>query len=73
MLDHLTPLARHLALLLLAAVLTWAAVDLVPWLDTQHWPAAPLVSVLVTAVLAWATPLTRQYGVGAPPQSRPVA
>ena len=33
MLDRLGPQLRHLLLMLLAAVLTWASTDLVPWLS----------------------------------------
>ena len=49
---------------LIAAALSWAGTDLIPWLQDQPgWGA--LAGALATALLGWATPLTRQYGVGA--------
>ena len=68
MLDKLTPALRHLALLLLAAALTaltsWVQSDLGGVLaDTA---LAPFAGAVVTVLLAVLTPLTRQYGVGAP-------
>lgn len=65
MLDRLSPQLRHLLLMLLAAVLTWASTDLVPWLS-GHDGWGPIVGTLTGAVLAYVLPLTRQYGVGAP-------
>lgn len=63
MLDKLPAWARHLALVVLAAVLTWAGTDLVPALQGQPGLAG-VAAVLITMLLAWLTPLTRQYGVG---------
>lgn len=74
MLDHLPPSARHLLLAVLGAFLGVLLKDVV----TAHtvlglnWPAE-LVKATDTAGAAgaaaitalWATPLTRQYGVGA--------
>lgn len=75
MLDKLPPWARHLALLLLAAVFTWLGERVVPLLaDLQGIGAlvAPLVAAVVAVLLAAITPLTRQYGVGSPPPNRTV-
>jgi len=63
MLDRYAPLVRHLALLILMAVLTWAGTELVPSLQDQGGAAA-IIAALLTAALAYFTPLTRQYGVG---------
>jgi hypothetical protein len=67
MLDRLAPLLRHLALLVLGAVLT----ALVQWLGTDATTllaqlpyAAPFAGAIVTVLLAILTPLTRQYGAG---------
>jgi hypothetical protein len=65
MLDRLPPLVRHLTLLLLATALTWAGTDLVPYLEGRGGLAA-LAAALITAAVAWVSPLTRQYGVGKP-------
>ena len=61
MLDRLSPQLRHLALMLLAAGLTWAGTDLVPWLSA-HDGWGPVVGTLVGGALAWLLPITRQYG-----------
>ena len=63
MLDKLSPEARHLALLLIAALLAWATAT-IPALG-WHPALASLAGAFITAGIAWATPLTRQYGVGA--------
>ena len=65
MLDRLSPQLRHLALMLLAAALTWAGTDLVPWLSA-HDGWGPIVGTLAGGIVAWTLPLTRQYGWGAP-------
>ena len=62
MLDKLPPEYRHLTLIIIVVVLTWCA-DLIPQVDI-HPLVAPLAGALVTALLAYFTPLTRQYGVG---------
>ena len=62
MLDKLSPEARHLMLLLIGAAIAWASTELPTKLDPL---AASLLGALTTAALAWLTPLTRQYGVGA--------
>jgi hypothetical protein len=63
MLDKLSPEARHLMLLLIGAVIAWASTEL----PTQLNPlAASLLGAITTAALAWLTPITRQYGIGAP-------
>lgn len=62
MLDKLSPEARHLMLLLIGAGIAWASTELPMHLDPL---AASLLGALTTAALAWLTPLTRQYGIGA--------
>jgi hypothetical protein len=63
MLDKLPAFARHFALLVLAAALTVAGAEVVPALQDQGGVAA-VVGALLTALIAYLTPLTRQYGVG---------
>ena len=62
MLDKLSPEARHLMLLLIGAAIAWASTELPTKLDPL---GASLLGALTTAALAWLTPLTRQYGIGA--------
>ena len=62
MLDKLHPETRHIVLILIVVALTWAAAS-IPALNLDPlW--APLAGGVVTALLAYFTPLTRQYGVG---------
>jgi hypothetical protein len=63
MLDRLSPEARHLALILITAAAGYG-LTFIPTLDV-HPALVGLGAVLITAVLAWATPLTKQYGAGA--------
>jgi hypothetical protein len=63
MLDSLPPLLRHLILVLIASLLTWAGADLVPYLKDMGGVAA-IAGALLTTLVAILTPLTRQYGVG---------
>lgn len=62
MLDNLSPAMRHLALLALAAVLSFLATNI----DLLGMPGGvrAVAGPLLTAALAALTPLTRQYGVG---------
>mgnify|MGYP000031032836 CR=1 FL=1 len=68
MLDKLSPFLRHLALLVIMAVLT----AVVSWIQTDlsgvlaETALAPVAGVIVTVLLAVLTPLVRQYGVGRP-------
>ena len=62
MLDKLPAEYRHLALILIVVVLTWCA-DAIPQVEI-HPLVAPLLGAVVTALLAYFTPLTRQYGRG---------
>ena len=64
MLDKLKPLARHLAILLLGAVLTWVTTEVVPSLQDQGGAAA-LIGAAITVAALYFTPLTSQYGIGA--------
>jgi hypothetical protein len=63
MLDKLSPEARHLMLLLIGAVIAWASTELPMHLDPLP---ASLLGAFTTVALAWLTPLTKQYGIGAP-------
>lgn len=63
MLDKLPPEARHLILMLLVPLLAYLASDVVPALDV-HPLIAGLVGVVLAQLIAYFTPLTRQYGVG---------
>lgn len=63
MLDKLTPEMRHLALMLIVAVTGYVLAEVIPAVDASPLTIG-LAGVLCTAVLAWATPLTRQYGIG---------
>ena len=63
MLDKLSPEARHLVLLLIGGLIAWASTELPTRLEPLP---ASLVGAFTTILLAWLTPLTRQYGVGAP-------
>ena len=62
MLDKLSAEQRHLALLLIAAALAWLSAN-IPNFDIDPLGAS-LIGALVTAAIAYVTPLTRQYGVG---------
>lgn len=62
MLDKLNPELRHLILMLLVPVLGYLSATVVPSLDDPMW--AGLAGVALTALIAYFTPLTRQYGVG---------
>lgn len=63
MLDKLSPEARHLVLLLIGGLIAWASTELPTRLEPLP---ASLVGAFTTVALAWLTPLTRQYGLGAP-------
>ena len=69
MLDRLAPEWRHLILMLAAALLGWAS-DNVANLGLPPLVAS-LAGVLVVAVIAWLTPITRQYGIGKDPTHGP--
>jgi hypothetical protein len=62
MLDRLSPEARHLSLMLITAAAGYG-LTFIPTLDL-HPALVGLGAVLITAVLAWSTPLTKQYGTG---------
>lgn len=62
MLDRIPAVYRHLIIMLIAAVLGWAA-DRIPELGLDPMVAS-LAGVLVATAILWITPLTRQYGVG---------
>ena len=64
MLDRLSPELRHIILMLLVPVLGYASSQIVPaWISDPV--LAGLAGVVLTALIAYFTPLTRQYGVGA--------
>lgn len=62
MLDKIPAVWRHLVLMLAAALLGWAA-DNVMNLGLDPLIASVL-GVIVATGIAWLTPLTRQYGIG---------
>jgi hypothetical protein len=59
------PFLRHLVLLVLGVVIMWGGTDLVPFLQDQSNVLGGLAAAVVTAFLAWLTPLVSSYGVGA--------
>lgn len=63
MLDKLPAQWRHLALMLLVPVLAYVASDVVPQLGI-HPMVAGLLGVVLAQLIAYFTPLTRQYGIG---------
>ena len=63
MLDKLSPEARHLVLLLIGGLIAWASTELPTRLEPLP---ASLLGAFTTVALAWLTPITRQYGLGAP-------
>lgn len=64
MLDRLSPEVRHLILMLMVPVLGYISAEVVPaWISDPV--LAGLAGVVLTALIAYFTPLTRQYGVGA--------
>ena len=63
MLDRLSPELRHLILMLLVPVLGYISAQVVPaWISDPV--LAGLAGVVLTALIAYFTPLTRQYGSG---------
>lgn len=68
MLDTLPPAVRHAIFALIAALLMWLQ-DALPRLDTLPEILKAVIAMAITAALAFVTPLTRQYGVGAPPRA----
>lgn len=64
MLDSWPAWLRDLSLVLLSAVLTWAA-GWVPVLSASDRPWAPLAAGAIVALTTILTPLTRRYGAGA--------
>jgi len=63
MLDKMPAQWRHLLLMLLVPVLAYVASDVVPQLGI-HPLVAGLVGVVLAQLIAYFTPLTRQYGIG---------
>jgi hypothetical protein len=62
MLDKVPAEARHILIMLLAAVLGWASDNI---LNLGLPPlVASLAGVVVGTLILWVTPLTRQYGMG---------
>lgn len=63
MLDRLPPEMRHIALMLMVPLLGYLSDKAVPaWIPDPI--IAGLAGVALTALIAYFTPLTRQYGVG---------
>lgn len=62
MLDKIPAEARHILIMLLAAVLGWTSDNV---LNLGLNPLfASLLGVIVGTLILWITPLTRQYGIG---------
>lgn len=62
MLDKIPAEARHILIMLLAAILGWASDNI---LNLGLPPlVASLAGVVVGTLVLWVTPLTRQYGIG---------
>jgi hypothetical protein len=62
MLDKIPAEARHILIMLLAAVLGWASDNI---LNLGLPPlVASLAGVVVGTLILWVTPMTRQYGIG---------
>jgi hypothetical protein len=64
LLDGLKPALRHLVLMLIATGLAWLGADLVPFLQGEGGVLATLAAPFVTLLVAYLTPLTKQYGSG---------
>lgn len=64
-LDNLPPAVRHALFALLAALLFWLQ-DALPSIAGLPDVVKAVAATVVTLALAYITPLTRQYGVGAP-------
>ena len=63
MLDRIPAFWRHLIIGLASALLAWAASDLLPSLNAKGGLAA-LIGTVVTMLIAYLSPVVRQYGVG---------
>lgn len=63
---------RHLILLVLGVLLTWAGTDIVPALNNQSNLTGATLGALVTAIIGVLTPLIQSYGVGATSRPRKV-
>jgi hypothetical protein len=61
-LDALKPAVRHLVLMLAATLLAWGGTELVPALQGQGGIVATVGAPLLTLLIAYLTPLTKQYG-----------
>jgi hypothetical protein len=64
MLDQLPAWLRHLVFAVAPVLLGWGASDVVPFVQGRNPLVAYLLGTVVTAGLAYFTPVTRQYGVG---------
>lgn len=64
-----SPMVRHLLLMMLGTALSWVSTVLVPALSGQTGYGA-LLAALITAALAYLTPLIPSYGVGSGKVSR---
>jgi hypothetical protein len=64
MLDKLPAWARHLVFAVVPILLAWLASDIVPQFEGKPGVVG-LVGVVLTMAIAFLTPVTQQYGVGA--------
>jgi hypothetical protein len=63
MLDKLPAELRHLTLMVIVAIGGFITAEVLPTIKDNPLVVG-LAGVIITAVLAWATPLVRAYGVG---------
>lgn len=69
MLDTLPPMVRHAifaaAAVIAAALLQWVQADYTNW--NLPAPLVAIIGIALPMIVAYVTPLTRQYGVGTSP------
>lgn len=66
MIDTWPPLLRHLLFAVAPVALAWLGTDLVPYLKGQPGYGA-LAGIAVTMLIAYLTPLVKQYGPSGTP------
>jgi hypothetical protein len=63
--DRLPAWLRTLLYQVIPVVLGWLATDIVPALQHRNPLIGALAAVVLTQLVLWLTPATRQFGVGA--------
>lgn len=61
--NGISPVLRHAAVLVAGVLLSWLLTDVVPFLSGQTGYGV-LLAGLITAAVAYFTPLVQAYGVG---------